>query len=429
MDMINKYWAAQALALDIEMLQCESALSAISIESEANAKRAELKVMCENGTYDDLFELYREASEEASDKKKNIFVRMIEGISNFINSVVGKIGELFNKHKLTPEDENAQIEVPYKKGFPGSVQKAGNAITSTIDKVVNGQGNIVDISKLIGAVVGIMGAVGGGIFAFNNIRKGLDEKKEFDKKKAAEKATQQSVSDVSSTTTKKEARDDCSKINAVLRAVNKKLDSIKSRFEKPHEGFLKSTDGSSAKKDNVFKTLFTFVSDWSHAVSKKVTDTTSKIFSKLKPSEDAPEGDEHEESKFAPGQEPEKTKGRRNKRNRQRDQRSAANAAKQTENNNTYDVGDLANSAKQRQQGQGEDTTGESVDDSIDVSDDEGMAAFEAALDEIVNGEMGEATDDNDDIVDESADAAFESVAEEFDSLFNEDDDDEEGDE
>lgn len=448
MDMINKYWAAQALALDIEMLQCESALSAISIESEANAKRAELKVMCENGTYDDLFELYREASEEASDKKKNIFVRMIEGISNFINSVVGKIGELFNKHKLTPEDENAQIEVPYKKGFPGSVQKAGNAITSTIDKVVNGQGNIVDISKLIGAVVGIMGAVGGGIFAFNNIRKGLDEKKEFDKKKAAEKATQQSVSDVSSTTTKKEARDDCSKINAVLRAVNKKLDSIKSRFEKPHEGFLKSTDGSSAKKDNVFKTLFTFVSDWSHAVSKKVTDTTSKIFSKLKPAE--PEGDEHEESKFAPGQEPEKTKGRRNKRNQQRDQRTAANAAKQTANNNTYDVGDLANSAKQRQQGQGEDTTGESVDDSIDVSDDEGMAAFEAALDEIVNGEMGEAVEDNDGIVDESADdiedeghndandgdatdeevdAAFESVAEEFDSLFNEDDDDEEGDE
>ena len=78
------------------------------------------------------------------------------------------------------------------------------------------------------------------------------------------------------------------------------------------------------------------------------------------------------------------------------------------------------------------------------------MAAFEAALDEIVNGEMGEATDDNDDIVDESADdiedeshndgndgdatdeevaAAFESVAEEFDALFNEDDDDEEGDE
>lgn len=444
MEMINKYWAAQALALDIEMLQCESALSAISIESEANAKRAELKVMCENGTYDDLFELYREASAEASDKKKNIFVRMIEAIGNFINSVVSKIGELFNKHKLTPEEENAQIEVPYKKGFPGAVQKAGNAITSTIDKVVNGQGNIVDISKLVGAIAGIMGAVGGGIFAFNNIRKGLAEKQNLDQEAAERKAAKQAANDVSSTTTKKEATDDCNKINAVLRAVNKKLDSIKSRFEKPHEGFLKSTDGASAKKDNVFKTLFTLVSDWSHAVSKKVTDTTSKIFSKLKPTEPEPEGDEHEESKFAPGQEPKKSKGRRKKRNQQRDQRSAANAAQQTQNDNTYDAGNLAKSAEQRQKGQNEDenTTGESVDDTIDVSDDEGMAAFEAALDEIVNGEMDESADDNDDIedetedddndadaTDEEVDAAFESVAEEFDALFNEDDDDEEGDE
>ena len=61
-EMIEKYWAGQCLALDIADLEFEKAFTAYEYTRDINAKRAELKVMVEGGTEDDLLALYSEAA-------------------------------------------------------------------------------------------------------------------------------------------------------------------------------------------------------------------------------------------------------------------------------------------------------------------------------------------------------------------------------
>lgn len=407
MDMINKYWAAQALALDIEMLQCESALSAISIESEANAKRAELKVMCENGTYDDLFELYREASGEASDKKKNIFVRMIEGICNFVSNLADKIAKLF---KRAPADKNKQIEVPYAKETPGKIQKASNAIGGLIDKALHGSVNLPDIAKLGGAVLGVAALPIGVKELINRAKRAKNESNDLNDKNNSDSE--------SSTTTVGQAENDCNMMQKCINGVSSKLKALSDKFKKPgsapaapadnqanQNGSNDSGDTNSAggdgQKDGLIKQVIDIAGGFVKAVGQKIAQAASKIVEKVGKKEGSSDNSDN-----------------------------GATDQNEDESNNS----NSSNSAEQKPAEKDAEATEEKTKDTIDVSEDAGMAAFEAALNAIVLGDEHVTTessaetseisdDDSEPETSEEEEAAFESVAAEFDALFGDEED------
>lgn len=395
MDMINKYWAAQALALDIEMLQCESALSAISIESEANAKRAELKVMCENGTDDDLFELYREASEEASDKKKNIFVRMIEGICNFVRNLADKVAKLFKK---APGDKDKQIEVPYAKETPSKIQKASNAIGGLIDKALHGNINAPDLAKLGGAVLGIAALPIGARELINRAKRAKNESNDLNNKNDNPKSE-------TSTTTVGQAENDCNMMQKCINAVSSKLKGLSEKFKKSgstpaapadnqanqndsNDSGDKNSTGGDGQKDGLIKHVIDIAGSFVKAVGQKISAIMSKVLGK--------------------GEEEKKETSDDNQPN-------TSGFSEDELQGNKYNLGEHA-------------------DDTIDVSEDDGMAAFEAALNAIVLGDEHVTTessaetseisdDDSEPETSEEEETAFESVAAEFDALFGDEED------
>ena len=167
-EMIEKYWAGQCLALDIADLEFEKAFTAYEYTRDINAKRAELKVMVEGGTEDDLLALYSEAAAETNEQKKGIFATFIEKIVNVLRSIGQKITAFFSK-KIPDDKKKESIEVTDISDFQQSTGKLKGLIknfTSAIksnsltDKLVDTMES--EVARLIGtAAVGfVVGKIG-----------------------------------------------------------------------------------------------------------------------------------------------------------------------------------------------------------------------------------------------------------------------------
>ncbi len=75
--------------LDMDILQ--SKYERVNEDLEFLIRKCDMKYIAESGTEDDLTALYTEANEQANEKKKNIFQKMIEGIATFVKKIIGKI--------------------------------------------------------------------------------------------------------------------------------------------------------------------------------------------------------------------------------------------------------------------------------------------------------------------------------------------------
>ena len=75
--------------LDMDILQ--SKYERVNEDLEFLIRKCDMKYIAESGTEDDLTALYTEANEQANEKKKNIFQKMIERIQAFIQKIVGKL--------------------------------------------------------------------------------------------------------------------------------------------------------------------------------------------------------------------------------------------------------------------------------------------------------------------------------------------------
>ena len=75
--------------LDVLFERCNMMYEMVQLQYKQNVREAELKVLTEGGTYDDLAYLIEEAGEDAADKKKGLIGTLIDGII----SLFKKIGE------------------------------------------------------------------------------------------------------------------------------------------------------------------------------------------------------------------------------------------------------------------------------------------------------------------------------------------------
>ena len=93
--------------------RCNMMLEMVQLRYEQNVREAELKVLVEGGTYDDLTYFIEEAGDEAADKKKGIIATLIDTILNLCKTIVDSIRSLFIKDDVetVQVDENIMNSV------------------------------------------------------------------------------------------------------------------------------------------------------------------------------------------------------------------------------------------------------------------------------------------------------------------------------
>lgn len=89
--------------LDNLFERCYMMYEMVQLRYEQNVREAELKVLSEGGTYDDLAYLIEEASEEANDKKKGLIGTIIDGIVSLFKQIGESIRKLFVKDGVEVE--------------------------------------------------------------------------------------------------------------------------------------------------------------------------------------------------------------------------------------------------------------------------------------------------------------------------------------
>ena len=384
-EMIEKYWAGKSLALDIAEMEFERAFTDCEYTGEINAKRAEFKVMAENGTDDDLFSLYSEAAAEANQQKKGIIATFIEKIGAVLRSIGEKISNFFSKKPLSDEQKKTEVEVPVDKGFIGAANKFRGMVGNAIGKIKNGALTVAFVAALESAAVDLAA------------KAVVDKVADKAKKAVKSKGTKTTAGEAQQT-----AEEVGKESKGLLGILNNLKDAVIGNDE----------------QGNLVKRTMGAISKGAKALGDAATGLVSGVMKAVQ--------------------------GKKKDENKDESEKPAENKdAKKSEP--LVDSGDGSDADNY---GPSKDTIGnEKVQkDVIDVSTDEGMLAFEAALDALVSGDSSddedqvteESTEDTEDATEETTEesseepevteesvsaeesAALDEALAEFNSLFNE---------
>ena len=112
--------------LDMDILQ--SKYERVNKDLEFLIRKCDMKYIAESGTEDDLTALYTEANEQANEKKKNIFQKMLEGIKAFIQKIIGKI-----KGKKDKIEDDKEYEVSDISNHLSESKKLSSELKSAIN--------------------------------------------------------------------------------------------------------------------------------------------------------------------------------------------------------------------------------------------------------------------------------------------------------
>lgn len=343
-EMIEKYWAGQTLALNIAEMEFERAFTDCEFTNDINAKRAEFKVMAENGTDEDLFSLYSEAAAEANQQKKGIIATFIEKIGAVLRSIGEKISNFFSKKPLSDDQKKTEVEVPVDKGFIGAANKFRGMVGNAIGKIKNSALTEAFVSELEAAAVALA--------AKAVVGKVADKAKEVVKSKGTKTTAgeaQQTAEEVG-----KESK-------GLLGILNNLKDAVIGNDEQGN--LIKRTMGAISKG------------------AKALGDAASGLVSSVMKAVQGKKKDENKDESEAPA-----------------------------ENNDAAKTDEAPAEAPAADSKEEETEGNESVqDDVIDVSTDEGMLAFEAALDALVSGDS---SDEEEQVTEESTEESEEATEE-----------------
>lgn len=133
LDEVDRATAIQEAKNELEMTRFNFMLEMVERKYEVNCKNAELKVLTEGGTYDDLEYLYEVAKKEKDGEKQGIITTFINAIISVINSITTAISNFFNGKKKAKNDPNKIIKVPKEEADQSSfICSKFNSMKSTI---------------------------------------------------------------------------------------------------------------------------------------------------------------------------------------------------------------------------------------------------------------------------------------------------------
>jgi hypothetical protein len=134
--------------LDMDILQ--SKYERVNEDLEFLIRKCDMKYIAESGTEDDLTALYTEANEQANEKKKNIFQKMIERIVAFIQKAISKIRA--NKDRINDNDvyevKDISEHLPKIKSLDAELKSAIKSKKS--DKIITINKKIKDFMISLG---------------------------------------------------------------------------------------------------------------------------------------------------------------------------------------------------------------------------------------------------------------------------------------
>lgn len=217
-------------------------LNKVAIEHEINKLQIETKVLLENGTDDDLTQLYIAEAEEVTKKKTGLLSK----ICGVIASIFQKIREwLFGKKLNISDDSPDQIEVP------AGPKATGNVISralQNIGKVVSNANTLKKVAA-VGAVVGTgYGIVkGSGLLDSKTIIPKEEYQKALDAYAKQAKKTEEDIKRV------QKELNNASSSNApenVVNSLKKELDTLKAAAKSIRESSSLIIQGNKLDKKN-----------------------------------------------------------------------------------------------------------------------------------------------------------------------------------
>lgn len=217
---------------DNEIKRLQTLYEMTNLQLSQMHRDAELKVITESGTHDDLVYLISEADNEAGQEKKGIIQRIFDAILKVINSIGSAISGIFKKSKDVPN--NAKI--PVDKDLYNSAKDIGS-ITSTLADGID----LMHAGDYKGAIskfanIAIPTAAAGGALlyitkqdgdtftdklhtAWGKITQGANKAKE----KASNETDQEKINDANQAT---------SKLNSVISFLGKVVNNVTSGINK-----------------------------------------------------------------------------------------------------------------------------------------------------------------------------------------------------
>ena len=134
LDPADRMFAAVGMKFAIESKKLENAYNMVDSMYETALLRSEYTVLTESGTYGDLERMYREAADDAEDKKGGILQKLFGALKKFVDGIRNAISKLFGGGGQKEIDQaiTPDVVVDYKGSAP---KKVIGAITGAFGKL------------------------------------------------------------------------------------------------------------------------------------------------------------------------------------------------------------------------------------------------------------------------------------------------------
>ena len=148
---------------DAQFAKLDVLFEAVDATLAANMLAAEAKVFTENGTYDDLTMLYKEAGEEATQKKQGILAAIVNAVANLFHKIANFFTTKFGKKVEESVNELPEEELKVDKSFFDKInifKKGWDILKGSVEKIKAGNYNgIADVAAAWGPIVTAFGGV------------------------------------------------------------------------------------------------------------------------------------------------------------------------------------------------------------------------------------------------------------------------------
>lgn len=162
--------AVESARMDLQFARYNVMLEMIDQKLDLNKKAAELKVLEESGTYDDLEYLYMEAENEAGQEKTGVVQSICNAIKTVIQSISNAIKNFVNKNKANTNTE-VEVDATEYDNANKLISGWGN-VKSALNLPDNNSGKFDAIVKAVGGLVGGFVVVQGANKVYKKVKYG-----------------------------------------------------------------------------------------------------------------------------------------------------------------------------------------------------------------------------------------------------------------
>ena len=253
LDPADRMFAAVEMKFAIESKKLENAYNMVDSMYETALLRSEYTVLTESGTYGDLERMYREAADDAEDKKGGILQKLFGALKKLVDGIRNAIAKLFGGggQKEIDDAMTSDVVVDYKGSAPkrviGAITGAFGKLKGFVQKApfINDDRSATMCIAACGTIAASLAGVG--ICKILKIRK------------KSEDATK--AKDADGTTSGKEANDTQKEANVFLKMASDAFDKL---IKTPVDNLAKARDevknnigkGNSDKGNEATKTLY-----------------------------------------------------------------------------------------------------------------------------------------------------------------------------